>query len=124
MKKISFIVLLLIALHVITGCAIQKKEVKIQSNIEYAQWVEQCLHDFESIKPGMSRQEVEQKFPMDGGVQTVSPVRFTHPQCQYFKVNVSFEFKRDANDQNRAIFGSADKVTKVSNPYIERPFAD
>ena len=88
------------------------------------QWVESCLKDFESIKAGMTRGQLEAKLTMDGGLQGVSPVRFAHPACGYFKMDVEFEHKRDAANQGRAIADKADKVTKVSKPYIERPFAD
>ena len=71
-----------------------------------------------------ARGQVEAKLTIDGGLQSVSPVRFAHPACGYFKIDVEFEFKRNAADQNRAIADKADKVTKVSKPYIERPFAD
>ena len=88
------------------------------------QWVEKCLRDFASIKVGMPRSGIERKFPMDGGLQSVSPVRFTHPACAYFKMDVEFDFKRDAAGQNRAIWGKDDKCTKVSKPYIESPCRD
>jgi hypothetical protein len=87
-------------------------------------WVETCLKDFESIKAGMTRGQIEAKLSKDGGLQSVSPVRFAHPACGYFKVDVGFQFKRDAGDQNRAIENKDDKATSVSKPYIESPFAD
>ncbi len=89
-----------------------------------AEWVQACLRDFESIKAGMTREQVEKKFPMDGGLQTASPTRFVHPQCRYFKIEVGFEFQRDEADGNRAVMGKTDKVIAVSKPYLERPFAD
>jgi hypothetical protein len=88
------------------------------------EWVQSCLKDFESIKAGMTREQVEKKFPMDGGLQTASPTRFVHPQCRYFKIEVGFEFQRDEADGNRAVMGKTDKVIAVSKPYLERPFAD
>ena len=87
-------------------------------------WVARCLEDFQTIKPGKTRAEIEKKFPMDGGLQTVSPVRFTHPDCPYFKVDVAFGFKRDPEDQNRAVLSPHDEATAVSKPYIETPFCD
>jgi hypothetical protein len=87
-------------------------------------WVEKCLKDFESIKVGMTRGQIETKLSKDGGFQSLSPVRFTHPDCGYFKVNVEFDFKRNAADQNRGIESKDDKATSVSKPYIERLFSD
>jgi hypothetical protein len=72
----------------------------------------------------MTRGEIQKKFPMDGGIQGVSLIRFTHPECGYFKIDVGFDFKHNENDQNRAIISPDDKVTKVSKPYIEVPVMD
>ena len=83
-----------------------------------------CLKDFQSIKPGMTRAEIQKVFPMDGGLQAFSPVRFTHPDCPYFKIDISFIFQRDTNDQNRAIFSPDDKAIGISKPYIQTPFCD
>jgi hypothetical protein len=100
----------------------QRQTPSAKINKDCTPWVENCLKDFQTIKAGMTRSEVESKFPMDGGLQSVSPVRFVHPTCPYFKIDVEFDFKRNAADQNRAIRGKDDKVMKVSKPYIERPF--
>jgi hypothetical protein len=91
---------------------------------DHANWVESCLRDFQYVQVGMTRGEIESKLSKDGGLQSVSPIRFVHPSCAYFKVDVAFDFKRDAADQNRAIEGKDDKCTRVSKPYIERPFLD
>ncbi|MGD0596318.1 MAG: hypothetical protein ABSA64_02205 [Sedimentisphaerales bacterium] len=109
---------------VISLCLANGETPQVKPNQEHMAWVEKCLTDFESIKPGMTRGEIEKKFPMDGGAQGVSPVRFTHPECGYFKVAVEFDFKRNEKDQGRAIISPDDKATKVSTPYIERPFTD
>jgi hypothetical protein len=92
--------------------------------VNFNEFVERCLCDFDLIKPGMAREEVEKKFPRDGGIQSVSPVRFIHPKCSYFKVDVEFEFQRIAKDQGRAIIGKRDKVIRASKPYLERAFLD
>ncbi len=86
---------------------------------QHVKWVIKCLTDFYSIKPGMTREEIEKRFPMDGGEQGVSPVRFTHPECPHFKIDVEFSFKRNPNDQNRAVVSPEDKATKISKPYLE-----
>ena len=99
------------------------KELPGWSNLniqERIAWVKKCLRDFDSIKPGRSRKEIEKQFPMDGGVQGVSPVRFTHPECPHFKIEVEFSFKRNPHDQNRAVISPEDKTTKISKPYLER----
>ncbi len=84
-------------------------------------WVSKCLADFESIKTGMTRGEIEKKFSMDGGISTVSLIRFVHPECIYFKIDVEFELKsKDPNHMS----SPEDKVIKKSKPYIENPVFD
>ena len=98
---------------------VEKKAAK-----QHVDWVRRCLVDFEAIKPRMTREQVEKTFPMDGGLQSAARVRLTHPSCQYFKVDVEFDFQRNPNDQNRAIWGTKDRVTQISKPYIQRPVLD
>ena len=99
---------------------IEKKKAHRTGIQEQIAWVNKCLSDFDSIKVGRSRKEIERQFPMDGGIQGVSPVRFTHPECPHFKVDVEFSFKRNPHDQNRAVISPEDKSTKISKPYLER----
>lgn len=67
----------------------------------------------------MTRGQVEDKLPKDGGRQSFSLIRFTHPPCAYFKIDVEF-----AVDHNRLVSDEADQVTKVSKPYIEEPYSE
>jgi hypothetical protein len=87
-------------------------------------WVQSCLTDFAAIKPGMTRREVESRFRMDGGIHSLSSLRLVHPACAYFKIDVEFDCKKNAADQNRVIVSPDDPVIRVSKPYLEFPYAD
>ena len=104
--------------------AAEKAESAVAMDPDQREWAERCLRDFEFIRKGITRGEVAGRFAVDGGLQGVSPVRFVHPGCPYFKVDVEFEFRKDAADQGRAISSKGDKVIRVSKPYVERPFMD
>ena len=107
--------------HFWTGGKIPVDQLTIPQNVELAG---DCFRNFESITNGMTRGDVETKLMMDGGLKTVSPVRFLDPTCPGFKIDVEFDFKRNAADQNRAMETKADKVIRVSKPYLERPSMD
>lgn len=107
--------------HFWTGGKIALDQLTIPKNVEITGG---CLKIFESITNGMTRAEVEKKLTMDGGLRGVSPVRFIDPGCPGFKISVEFNFKKDAADQNRAIFGKDNRVIRVSKPYVQRPFMD
>ncbi len=82
--------------------------------------MEQLLAAFASLKVGMTRAEVEQRFTPDGGIGSASQGRYLVPGFPYLKIDVYFESKRGAADQNRAIESKDDKVIRVSKPYLER----
>jgi len=107
--------------HLWTGGKIALDQLVIPKNVEFAG---DCFKNFEAITNGMARAEVERRLTPDGGLQGVSPVRFIDPHCPGFKINVEFEFTKDAAGQNRAIQSKGDKVIKVSQPRLERPFMD
>jgi hypothetical protein len=101
----------------------QKHDQKVAQ--ERVAWVEKCLNDFEAIKPGMTRKEVAERLAMESGLQALGgPIRFVHRECPLFKMDVSFDFKRDSTDQGRAISSPDDKVTETSKPYFGRPILD
>ena len=92
---------------------------KIKLIDDFSKRVALLLKDFEKMKPGMSREEIKQFFPRDGGVHSVSKERFVHPECPFFKVDVEFDFELDPNDQNRPVWSDEDQAKKISKPYIE-----
>jgi len=91
---------------------------------DFSKRIASCLKDFEKLKPGMTRGEIRQSFPLDGGIHGISPVRLTHSDCPYLKVDVEFESKRDPDNQNRPVRGDDDRATNISKPYIEAPYLD
>ncbi|MEI6860936.1 MAG: hypothetical protein WCL04_01625 [Verrucomicrobiota bacterium] len=97
---------------------------KAEMNKDGSAWVQRCLADFQTIKVGMTRSQVESKFTQDGGVSTPGETCFTHPTCPYFKISVEFDFQRNPADQGRAIWGKDNKIIRVSKPYLENPYID
>ena len=88
------------------------------------QLVQKCLTDFQTIKAGITRRQVESKFRLDGGFQSIVTVCYVHPTCQYFKIDVEFDVQHNPAEQGRVIKGMGDKVIRVSKPYIEAPNID
>lgn len=91
---------------------------------EHEAWVAKCLDDFKEIKPGMMRAEIEKRMTKDGGLQSYVTVRYVHPECSYFKIDVEYSVKRNPAEQGRVVPSADDKAVKVSKPYIENPHGD
>jgi hypothetical protein len=107
--------------HFWTGGKVALNDVVIPKDIEFAG---ECFNTFAAVTNGMTRAEVEHRLTMDGGLQGVSPVRFTDTNCPGFKINVEFDFKRDSTQQGRAIQSENDRVIRASTPYLELPNVD
>ncbi len=97
------------------------KPVGPTSSVIYAEqskqaWVEKCLQDFQKIRPGVTKAEIDKLMQLDGGFLPLSKVhRYVHPECHFFKIDVEYNVKRARG---------SDKALHVSKPYIEEPYYD
>ena len=82
--------------------------------------IEQALKDFGNLKVGMTRQDVEVYFTLDGGMNWRGETRYVYHKCDLIKVKITFEL--DPKMQND--FSVHDKVTKLSKLYLEYPSMD
>jgi hypothetical protein len=86
--------------------------------------VGKCLADFDSLKPGMTRKEIGDRFNTDAGAHNVSSETYTHRECPYFKVDVEFALQLPRDSEGRASSSPGDKAISISKPYIASPRAD
>lgn len=112
--------ILIIAIVVMLSLCLGQATNEPAKKHECVSWVQKCLRDFESVKVGMTRAEIEKKLPMDGGIHLIHLVRFVHPECRYFKIDVEFDVKK--NDKGDKMQSPDDYAKTISKPYIETPF--
>lgn len=72
-----------------------------------------------SQKVGMVRADVERDFEFDGGLSVPSRTVYVYRRCHFIKINVDFTVEKDA-----VTTSSADKILKVSAPYLALPVSD
>lgn len=80
-------------------------------------WVQESLDQIETVQVGMFRADLERLFTTEGGISSRSQRTYVYRGCPYIKVDV--EFAPSEQNQN-----SADRITKISRPYIARSIAD
>ncbi len=83
-----------------------------------------CSNDLGISIPDMTRAEVQAALEMDGGLNGYETVRYLHPHCQGFKIDVTYAVVRDHADQGRVKPTPQDKALSVSKPYAEAAFFD
>lgn len=92
-------------------------------------WVKNALEKIESIKPGMTREDLLKVFTTEGGGLSTGLRRtFVSRDCPYFKVDVTFEaVGRPSHDEDGRVTlaeDSRDIIAKVSRPYLQFSIVD
>ena len=124
-------VLLLFSIIVIGGSA-SLRPTQSASQEPCAQdhnaWVTNALEKIESIKPGMTRQDLLKVFKTEGGLTTGLRRTFVSRDCPYFKVVVEFKAAtgpdRDSVGFLNSVEDNRDIIVKVSKPYLQFAIGD
>jgi hypothetical protein len=82
--------------------------------------IRRVLSDYEHLKLGARRKEVERYFNRDGGGQFPSSTHYVHPSCNYLHVDVEFEVTKPGE----VTFAPEDKIVNISKLYAEYPAKD
>jgi predicted membrane-bound spermidine synthase len=83
--------------------------------------VQQALSDYQHIKAGATRREVEKYFVLDGGLQFRSKTTYAYPKCNYIKLEIEFS---PAPSGAPVLLSPDDTVTKVSKLFVGYPAKD
>src|SRR5438045_8089837 len=81
----------------------------------HVHWVEDSLKAMNSIKPGMTRFDLQKVFTTEGGISMRIQRTFVYRGCPYFKVDVEFE-PDEATLQDES---PKDKILRISKPYLD-----
>jgi len=86
--------------------------------------VERALETYYSLKPGMTRGEVEKAFMLEGGIQFASPSRYTYKGCRYIKLVVEYELSRRNGLDGPFLSSGDDKIKELSKLLVDYPTMD
>jgi hypothetical protein len=90
--------------------------------------VTNALEKIESIKPGMTRQDLLKVFKTEGGLSTGLRRTFVSRDCPYFKVVVEFKAATGPDRDNVGFLNSVednrDIIVRVSKPYLQFAIGD
>jgi hypothetical protein len=97
----------------------------VQSHVA---WVEAVMERMATIKVGMTRADLLKVFTTEGGLSTGLSRTYVSRDCPYFKVDVEFEAvgrpDRNADGRVTLVEDPADRIVKVSRPYLQRVVMD
>ena len=74
------------------------------------------LESAETIKPGMTREDLLKVFTTEGGVSTRFQRTYVYKDCPYVKVRVEFEAAENPDDGLAEM--PEDRITKIAAPFL------
>jgi hypothetical protein len=101
---------------------------QVASSQSHGAWVIEILKRMQTIKPGMTREDLLKVFTPDGGLSNGLQRTYVSQDFYCFKVDVEFEPvgrpSRDAGGRVTLEEDAKDVIVKISKPYLEFPLAD
>jgi hypothetical protein len=95
---------------------------------EHELWVAHALEKIETIKTGMTRDDLLKVFRTEGGLSTGLRRTFVSRDCAYFKVDVEFHAvgrpDRDIDGRVTLEEDARDIIVKISRPYLQFSIVD
>jgi hypothetical protein len=89
----------------------------------YVAWVVGVLKQMQTIKPGMTREQLLSVFTTEGGLSNGISRTYVSKECPYFKVSVEFHAvgraERDSDGRVTLVEDSRDTIKTISRPYLE-----
>ena len=89
---------------------------------EHTAWIATSLKEIESMRVGMTRDDLLKVFKEEGGISTRTWRRYVYRDCKYIKVDV--EFEPVGEFENKSIQSPSDKIVKISEPFLEWTISD
>jgi hypothetical protein len=89
---------------------------------EHTQWIGSVLRSIQTIKPGMTREQLLKVFTVEGGLSTRLHRTYVYKQCPYIKVSV--EFTPVGNLDDRLAEMPGDKIRTISPPFLQYAIVD
>jgi hypothetical protein len=93
-----------------------------------ANWLGGALLEIETVKIGMTRDQLFALFGSEGGLFTGLRRTYVYRRCPIIKVDVEFEAvgrpSRDAEGRVTMVESDHDLIAKISRPYLARAVID
>lgn len=93
-----------------------------ETDKEHAKWIASVMDSMQTIKPGMTREDLLKVFTTEGGLSFRLRRTYVYKECPYIKVTVEFEAVENPEDGLTERPG--DKIVKISVPFLQYSVTD
>jgi hypothetical protein len=100
----------------------------VQLDQDATRWVGDAMLEIETVKVGMTRDQLFALFATEGGVFSGLRSTYVYRRCPLIKIDVEFEAvgrpSRDAEGRVTMVESDQDIIIKISQPYLARQVID
>lgn len=89
---------------------------------DHTRWIAKSLREIQTLKPGMTRDQLLKVLRAEGGLSNRTTQRFAYRECPYIKVDVTFKAVGELKDPLTR--SPKDQIVKISTPFLEWSIAD
>jgi len=125
MKRRLLVIVMLVSIALTASGAVRaaRSEGQKSSRQGHIAWVGEALKRMQTVKVGMTRNDLLNVFETEGGISTGLHRTFVSRECPYFKVDVEFEAvgrpSRDRDGRVTLVEDNRDVIVKISKPYLQ-----
>ena len=84
--------------------------------LDHSEWLANVLREMQTVKPGMTREDLYKVFEAEGGLYTRTQQTYVYRDCHLIKVDVTFEA---VGPPDEIFFVSGkDVIRKISRPHL------
>jgi len=98
------------------------KLTEAKTEADHTRWIERSLREIQTLKPGMTREDLLKVLQEEGGLSNRNGQRFAYRECPYIKVDVKFQAVGALEDNLRK--DPRDKILRLSKPFLEWSIED
>jgi len=127
-KPLTAIVLFSAFTVCVTGSGRSVSSLGQSPCLQHEVWVGHALERMETVKAGMTRDDLLKVFTTEGGISTGLQRTYVSRDCAYFKVDAEFQAvgrpDRDSNGRVTLQEDARDIIIKISRPYLQFSVTD
>jgi hypothetical protein len=118
--------LALLSSALISPSGVQARVRQTPASQDHVAWVAEALKRMQTIRPGMTREDLLKVFTTEGGMFSETRRTFVSRDCPFFKVDVLFDAVAPRANGGRVTFEELpqDIIVRISRPYLEFRVSD
>ena len=100
----------------------QNEQEATDAPLDHPEWLANSLREMQTVKPGMTREDLFNVFQEEGGLSTRTQRTYVYRDCRIIKVDVTFEVV--GSPEENLVESPKDVIREISKPFLDWSILD